>query len=311
MRKALVLAAVRRGGDQDQVPARVVGEAAQQLVALVRPRGADAAGADAGVGLVDDHQLGAGAQEVVAAAVGLDEVGRDDDVRVALEERLADRQAALQPVDRARAARSSASMWNLSRSSACHCSARCGRAEHGQPLRPRPGRAARGRSGRPRSSCRCRRRRRSAAGPGPAAAPSAAARAGRARGSTAMRGERAERAGAGAEADSRSASRSRRARAASPRSSRSGGANVAGSTVSSGGQDAGDLVVGAAERADDQQRPSVTPGSTTHSRPRARTSDADREVGRRSCVRRPAPKTLRVARRRSPCQSSRLVAERG
>ena len=39
-------------------------------------------GVGAGVGLVDDHQLRAGAEEVVAAAVGLDEVGRDDDVRV-------------------------------------------------------------------------------------------------------------------------------------------------------------------------------------------------------------------------------------
>ena len=33
---------------------------------------------------------------------------------------------------------SAASMWNLSRSSRCHCSARCGGHEDGEPLRPRP-----------------------------------------------------------------------------------------------------------------------------------------------------------------------------
>ena len=52
-----------------------VGQAAQQLVALV-PRALPAAGAgDAVVRLVDDDQLGAAQQELVAAAVGLDEVG--------------------------------------------------------------------------------------------------------------------------------------------------------------------------------------------------------------------------------------------
>ena len=50
-----------------------------------------------GVRLVDDDEVGGGAQELVAVAVALDEVGADDDVRVALEERLAQAQPALEP----------------------------------------------------------------------------------------------------------------------------------------------------------------------------------------------------------------------
>ena len=48
------------------------------------------------MGLIDDDELRAGADEVVAAVLGLDEVGRDDDVRVLVEERPADRKAALE-----------------------------------------------------------------------------------------------------------------------------------------------------------------------------------------------------------------------
>ena len=102
-----------------------LGEALQELVALVAAApGASRRGA--GVGLVDDHQLGAGAQEVVAAAVGLDEVGRDDDVGVMLEERLRRRAGRAPGRVAVLGSTSSASMWNLSRSSACHCSARWG-----------------------------------------------------------------------------------------------------------------------------------------------------------------------------------------
>ena len=43
----------------------------------------------AGVGFVDYYQLRAGAQEVVATPVGLNEVGGDDDVGVAVEDGLA------------------------------------------------------------------------------------------------------------------------------------------------------------------------------------------------------------------------------
>ena len=75
--EGLLLARVRRCGDEEQVPVRVGGERRDQLVALV-PRAAAGARVGAGVGLVDDHELGAGAEEVVAAPVGLDVVGRDD-----------------------------------------------------------------------------------------------------------------------------------------------------------------------------------------------------------------------------------------
>ena len=121
----LFLAAVGRGGDQDQVAVRVGGQPLQELVPLV-PAGPARAGVGAGVGLVDDDQLGAAAQEVAPAPVGLDQVGRDDDV--------ADRRSKSDwPTAQSRSSRvtvlgstSSASMWNFSRSSACHCSARWG-----------------------------------------------------------------------------------------------------------------------------------------------------------------------------------------
>jgi len=73
-----LLAAVRRGRDQEHVPVRVGGEPRDELVPLVLGTAA-LTGPGAGVGLVHDHQLGAVAEEVVPAAVGLDEVGRDDD----------------------------------------------------------------------------------------------------------------------------------------------------------------------------------------------------------------------------------------
>ena len=75
------------------------GQVAQQLVALVaRPLAAAGAG-DAVVRLVDDDQLGAAEQELVAAPVGLDEVGGDDDVGVAVEQRLVEHQAAFEALD--------------------------------------------------------------------------------------------------------------------------------------------------------------------------------------------------------------------
>ena len=60
-------------------------ERLEQFVALVAAAGGGAERER--VGFVDDHELGAGADEVLAAAVGLDEVRRDDDVRVLLKER--------------------------------------------------------------------------------------------------------------------------------------------------------------------------------------------------------------------------------
>jgi len=68
---------------------RVCGEPLEKLVALVAA-GAGAAIEGAGVSFVDDDQVGTGTQEVVAASVALDEVGRDHHVLVQLEEGLAD-----------------------------------------------------------------------------------------------------------------------------------------------------------------------------------------------------------------------------
>ena len=99
--EALLLAGVRGGGDQDQVPA--AGRAArsvQQLVALVAGPPPGGLVGDRGVGLVDDDQLGAVVEELVAAAVGLDEVGGDDDVRVAVEQGLVHQQAAFEAAAR-------------------------------------------------------------------------------------------------------------------------------------------------------------------------------------------------------------------
>ena len=49
--------------------------------------------------LVHDHELRAGAHEIVAPPVGLDVIERDDEGGVVIEERLVDRQPAFQPGD--------------------------------------------------------------------------------------------------------------------------------------------------------------------------------------------------------------------
>ena len=85
----VLVAAVGRGGDQDQVPRLVRGDAPQQVEALVAAA-PDAAGQRAGVGLVHDHELGAREDEVLGAARRLDEVGGDDGEAVAVEDRHAD-----------------------------------------------------------------------------------------------------------------------------------------------------------------------------------------------------------------------------
>ena len=84
---------MRRRGHQDHVPVSVGGQRLHEGVALVAPDGCSLVGSGTGVGLVDDDQLGAGADEVVSAAVGLDEVDRHDHVGVALEYRLVDGEA--------------------------------------------------------------------------------------------------------------------------------------------------------------------------------------------------------------------------
>lgn len=62
----LVLAGVRGCGNQDQVPALVLGDAGQQVVAKLGGPSPVGVSGDAGVCLGDDHQVGAVLEEVVA-----------------------------------------------------------------------------------------------------------------------------------------------------------------------------------------------------------------------------------------------------
>ena len=73
-----VVAAVRRRGEHDEVPRRAAGQSLQQLVPLMPAP----AGRGAGVRLVDDHEVGARLEEVVAPRRALDVVETDDSVRV-------------------------------------------------------------------------------------------------------------------------------------------------------------------------------------------------------------------------------------
>ena len=98
--EALVLAAVRGRGDQDQVPAGVRGQARDQLVPQ-HPGPAAGAVGHAGVRLVDDQQVRAAVPELLAQPGALDEVGGHHDVPVPVEQRLALQQPAFQPADRA------------------------------------------------------------------------------------------------------------------------------------------------------------------------------------------------------------------
>ncbi len=73
------IAAMRRRGDEDEMALAIGGQRLDQRVALVlaatpfETKGA-------GVGFVHDHEIGAGAQELIAAALGLDEIERHDHV---------------------------------------------------------------------------------------------------------------------------------------------------------------------------------------------------------------------------------------
>ena len=93
--KGLFFAAMRGSGDQYQVAVPLLRKAGDELVALV-PSAASLAAVGTGMRLVHDHQFGAGAQELVAAPLRLDEVSRDDGIGVALEERLRGVAVALQ-----------------------------------------------------------------------------------------------------------------------------------------------------------------------------------------------------------------------
>jgi hypothetical protein len=94
----LVLAGVRGGSDQHEVAGGVGGDGAQQVVALC-PGCRPPAGAvgDRVVGFVDDHQFGAVVEELVAPAMGFDEIRRHHDVGMAVEERLVEHETAGEP----------------------------------------------------------------------------------------------------------------------------------------------------------------------------------------------------------------------
>ena len=162
--EGLFVAAVRRGGDQDQVPVGLGGQAREKLMTLVASTASDAS-EGAGVGLVDDHQLGAGPQELLPPAVGLDEVDRDDDEGIDVEQRLAERAVAFQAVDRAGEDQLGVDV-ELVAQFRLPLLGQVRRAEHAQPGRFAAVEQFPGDQARPRWSCRYPRRRRSAAAPG-------------------------------------------------------------------------------------------------------------------------------------------------
>ena len=73
---------------------RVRGELRHELIALM-PATAIVVAVRAGVRLVHDHHLRTGAQELIASAVGLDEIGRDNHVRVQIKDGLIEAAVAL------------------------------------------------------------------------------------------------------------------------------------------------------------------------------------------------------------------------
>ena len=87
-----VVAAVRSRGEEDEVTSCAVGQASEQLVPLMPAL----AGRGAGVGLVDDHEVGTRLEEVVPPLAGLHVVETDNRVRMHREDALARRNAPLQ-----------------------------------------------------------------------------------------------------------------------------------------------------------------------------------------------------------------------
>src|SRR5262249_47356364 len=96
----LGLAAVGGSGDEQEMARLVLDQVAEEGVALLcgAPAGA---GVGAGVRLVDQDELGGGAEELVPPALLLDVVGRDDGEGVPFEDRLS-AAVAFEPRDGAR-----------------------------------------------------------------------------------------------------------------------------------------------------------------------------------------------------------------
>src|SRR5439155_12459711 len=93
--EGLLLAGVWRGGDEDEVAMGVGSEPGDEPVSLV------AAPATVGVGaamrLIHDHEPWAGTQELVPPAFRLDEVCGDDEIGIAVEDRLPHAEPPFQP----------------------------------------------------------------------------------------------------------------------------------------------------------------------------------------------------------------------
>jgi len=87
-----VVAAVGGGGEQHHVPLGRIGQVPQEVVALVLALPI----ADAGVRLVDDHEVGTMVEEVRAALLALDVIEADDGVWVHLEKAQSRRDAAFE-----------------------------------------------------------------------------------------------------------------------------------------------------------------------------------------------------------------------
>ena len=83
--EGILLAAVGRGGDQDEVPGGIPAESLDQLMALVLAAIAFA-GKGAGVCFIDDDKFRAAAQKIVPVAVGFDKIGGDHDEGIMLKE---------------------------------------------------------------------------------------------------------------------------------------------------------------------------------------------------------------------------------
>src|SRR5215475_7142091 len=77
----LSLAAVRRGGEQDELLARLACDVADEVVALLLAGGSPGR-ADAGVDFVHDHQFWTLLDEHLSARVSFDKVDADNLIRV-------------------------------------------------------------------------------------------------------------------------------------------------------------------------------------------------------------------------------------
>ena len=230
------------------------------------------------MGLVHNHELGTAVREVLGALRLLDEIGRHDGKRVALKDRLVDVQVAFQTLDGARQDQLRLDV-ELLRQLPLPLLGQGRGAEHRQAAYLAPVKQLAGdETGLDRLAdayvvgdqhahrieLQRHHQRHQLIGPG-------------------LHGDSAEaakRPGAAARVESRAASRSRRPEVKSPRSSRLGSRNVADST----GSTAGSTPVISSSRPPTGRSissSSVESGSTTHSRPRARTRvpDSERFVG--------------------------------